>query len=103
MNIEEVKRRYLELSVRRFLIIKQIQDINNLFIDDLKSRGIVPSIYSCQTCGFNEVVTETEVDIFLGESPRCHGCLGNVSVGDAAIKEYIDSHWKGGEEDVYNL
>jgi len=89
--MEGVKRRYLELSVMRFLIKKQINDINNWFIADLKSRGIIPSAYSCQKCG-SMLITETEVNIFPGISPLCMGYLGNVTVTKQMIDKYIEEN-----------
>ena len=93
MDIEGVKRQYLELAVKRVLIRKQIKDINNWFIADLKSRDIIPSAYSCQRCG-NMLVTEEPVKIITSVSPLCPGCLGNVTVSPEAVEKYIDEHWK---------
>jgi len=91
MDIEGVKRQYLELAVKRVLIRKQIKDINNWFIADLKSRDIIPSAYSCQRCG-NMLITETEVDIFPSISPLCMGCLGNITITKEMIDKYIEEH-----------
>ena len=93
MDKEEVKRRYLEISVMRFLIKQQIDDINNWFIADAHSRGLIPNAYSCQKCG-NMLITETEVNVFPGFSPLCMGCLGNITITKEAIDEYIEKHYK---------
>ena len=91
MNKEEVKRMYLEFSVMRYLAKKQVDDINNLFIVDLKRRNIIPSLYTCQKCG-NELITETEIEIIPGVSPLCMFCLGNITITREAIEEYIEEH-----------
>jgi hypothetical protein len=88
MDIEEVKKRYLELSVIRFLIKRQIKDINNWFIADLKSRDIVPNAYSCQKCG-NELILEEPVKIIENISPKCMGCLGNITITKKMVDNYI--------------
>jgi len=93
MGLKEVKRRYLEIEVARFLIRKQLDDINNWFIADLKSRDIIPSAYSCQRCG-NMLITETEVNIVQGLSPLCMGCLGNITVTKEMVDRYIEEHYK---------
>ena len=93
MGLKEVKRRYLEIEVARFLIKKQLDDINNWFIADLKSRDIIPSAYSCQRCG-NMLITETEVNIVQGLSPLCMGCLGNITVTKEMVDRYIEEHYK---------
>ena len=97
MLLEEVKRKYLELSVARFLARRQIEDVNNLFIDDLKSRGIIPNCYCCQRCG-NELVTETEVPIVLGLSPLCNWCLGNITITQKMVDDFIKERKLGVEE-----
>ena len=93
MSDKGVRRQYLELSVRRFLIKKQVEDINNWFIADFKSRDIIPNAYTCQRCG-NMLVTEEPVKIITSVSPLCPGCLGNVTVSPEAVEKYIDEHWK---------
>jgi hypothetical protein len=98
MDLKEVRRKYLEFNVYKFLVSKQIDDINQLFIIDLKSRGIIPNVYSCQRCG-NELVTETEVPIILGQTPLCMGCLGNVTITRDKIEQYIVEHKLGEIED----
>jgi hypothetical protein len=61
-------------------VIKQrVEDINNLFIEDIKAQGLTPIIYFCEKCG-NATVRAKPVEIIPGKSPLCHWCLGNVSI-----------------------
>jgi len=93
LEVIDYKRRYLEMNVMQFLIRKQLKDINNWFIADIKSRGMIPNLYNCQKC-HSMIVLEELVDIVIGISPRCMGCLGNVTVTKKMVDDYIKEHYK---------
>ena len=87
-EVIDYKRRYRELNVLRWLMLKQLKDINNWFLADFKTRGIIPSVYSCQRCA-SMIVNEEEVEIIVGKSPLCHACLGNITITKQMVEDYI--------------
>jgi len=93
-GVIDYKRKYLEMSVLNFLSRRQVNNINNWFLEDFKVRGIIPMVYSCQKCG-TMVVSETELEIVQSKTPQCNSCLGNITISKKMVDGYIEEHHLG--------